>query len=131
MSKSRILKIYQSLIDRLPSSYPCADLVIHSSVRKLRECYRKSEGDDGDPPYAFCDSNDNTIHVSAAFDAETIRSVAWYFLHEIGHLYALQRYGDQDKRWKDTKISERYANAFADRWTKRLEKEGWYRTIKV
>jgi Zn-dependent peptidase ImmA (M78 family) len=129
MSNSKILKIYQLLTARLPNTYPHADLVIHSSVHKLRECYSKSEGEDGYPPYAFCDSDDNTIHVSAAFNDETARSISWYFLHEIGHLYALQRYGDQDIRWKDSKISERYANSFADRWVKKLEKEEWYNTI--
>lgn len=131
MSKSKISKIYQSLIERLPSTYPQANLIIHSSISNLRECYRKSEGEDEYPPYAFCDSDDNTIHVSVAFNNETARSISWYFLHEIGHLYAFQRYGERDIRWKDTNISERYANSFADRWTKRLEKEGWYRTINI
>ena len=128
---SKILKVYQLLTERLPATYPHAILVVHPSMRKLRECYGKSESEDGYPPWAFCDSDDNTIHVSATFNDETTQLISWYFLHEIGHLYALQRYGDQDEKWKNSKISERYANSFADRWSRKLQKEKWYDTIKI
>lgn len=130
--ESRISKMYQAVLDRLPSTYPRAVLVVHKTVAELRECYSISNNgdDEGDPPYAYCDSSDNTIHVSHAFYNENLQSMAWYFLHEIGHLYSLEKFGEKDPRWDDYKSSERYANNFADRWVKKLKTEGWFQTIK-
>lgn len=134
MSKSReskIDKVYQALLDRLPATYPNAELIVHQTITELRNCFNSCDGDDdGEPPYAFCDSDDNTIHVSQAFYNENIQSMCWYFLHEIGHLYALDKYGCDDERWKDFDIAERYANTFGDRWVKRLKEEGWFKNIK-
>lgn len=131
--ESRISKMYQAVLNRLPSTYPQATLIIHKTVFDLRECYKNScDGDEeGEPPYAFCDSADNTIHVSHAFYNENLQSMTWYFLHELGHLYSLQKFGEDDPRWGDYKSSERYANNFADRWVKKLKMEGWFRTIKI
>lgn len=128
-NERKIRQLYQALLERLPSTYPKAELIIHSSVSALRQHYTKTEGrDEGDPPYAYCDADDNTIHVSLAFNEEYRSNMLWYFLHEIGHLFALQKYGWKDPRWDDYKISERYANRFADRWTTKLKKEGWIKT---
>ena len=127
MPKSKIREAYQLLLNRLPSTYPQPELIIHQSIQKLRDRYDEYEVDDnGNPPYAFCNAEDNTIHVSVVFNKETQASLLWFLLHELGHSYALQKYGEENKRWKDIKISEQYANTFADRWAKRLKKEGWF-----
>lgn len=129
--ESRISKIYQAVLARLPSTYPQAKLVIHQTITELRDCYKSTNGDEeGEPPYAFCDSADNTIHVSHAFYNENIQSMVWYYLHEIGHLYSLQKYGEDDPRWENYESSERYANMFADRWIRKLKKEDWFKAIK-
>ena len=130
--QSRILKLYNEVSARLPATYPRATLVIHPSITSLRECYSKlMSEDDGNPPYAFCDGEDLSIHVSSAFYNENITSMIWYFLHEIGHLLALQKFGENDPRWEDYKKSEKYANDFADRWVKKIKKEQWFKTIKL
>ena len=131
LRESKIDKVYQAVLDRLPSNYPQADLVVHQTITELRECFNDCDGDEeGDPPYAFCDSDDYTIHVSYAFYNENIQSMSWYFLHEIGHLYALERYGKDDPRWKDFDLAEKYADSFADRWVKKLKEEDWFKLIK-
>lgn len=132
----KIKKIYKSIIDRLPSTYPCAELVIHNSVRKLREYYTKTEGkESGDPPCAFCDVDNNTIHVPLDLNyiSYSKKNVPCQFaeiiLHEIGHLYAHGRYGIKDLRWKDYVTAERYADRFACRWLRRLKKEGFFKHL--
>ncbi len=127
LSEEKIRKLYLELLKRLPSTYPKADLIVHNSTKALRQLYTKAEGreEEGEPPYAFCDANDNTIHVSLAFEQEYKPNIVWYFLHEIGHLFAFQKYGWKDPRWDDYKTSERYANRFADRWSSKLKRESW------
>ena len=131
----KMYKIYTKLIKRLPSTYPRATLVVHVNLTELIGYYWDSEGeeldrgDPGHPPFAFCDGEDNTIHVSYTLIKESTSQIVWYFLHELGHLYALQHYGDKDNRWKNYKISERYANRFANRWISKLKEEGWLKKI--
>lgn len=130
-SRKRIRKIYQNLLLRLPSTYPKACLIIHSSTRKLREYYTKTEGkESGDPPCAFCDAENYTIHVPIDLDYDFKGTMAQKFakimLHEIGHLRAFERYGDQDERWSDHKTAEGYADRFAARWLRRINKEGFF-----
>lgn len=130
----KMYKIYTKLIERLPSTYPHPTLVVHVNLTELIRYYWDDEGemDRGDPghsPYAFCDGIDSTIHVSYTLIKEPTNTILWYFLHELGHLYALQQYGKSDKRWGDYKVGEKYANRFASRWLNKLKKEGWLKTI--
>ena len=129
ISRSRISKLYQEILGRLPSSYPQAQLIIHTSLKDLRKCYTNSDEITIDLPYAYCDAQDLTIHVSTAFYNDTIETMSYYFLHEIGHLYSL-KFGESDPRWDDYDLAERYANGFAARWLKRLEKEDWFGKVK-
>jgi hypothetical protein len=133
-TENRIRELYLKLIERLPSTYPKADLIIHNSTKALRQSYTKMEGkrEGNDLAYAFCyadcDANDAMhvrIHISLEFNGEHKSNIIWYFLHEIGHLFALQKYGWKDPRWDNYKISERYANGFANRWISRLKNEDW------
>jgi len=131
----KISRIFSKLMRRLPSTYPKAVLVIHRSIKKLESYYWETEGtaldpgDPGLPPFAFCDGEDNSIHVAYPLYKESSRNISWYLLHEMGHLVALQKYGEKDLRWKDYIVGERYANKFADRWCKRLKEEGFLNTI--
>jgi len=130
----KVLKIYDRLAGRLPNTYPRASLVVHMSEEELLEyffvfyeCTPKER--EGYPPYAFCDANSNTIHVHATMSELTGKKIAWYLLHELGHLRAFQRYGEHDLRAddKDNKVDELYANRFASRWIRRLATEEFFK----
>lgn len=128
-SKSaRICKIFRDLLQRLPSTYPRPVLVIHSSEEALNEYYtsENDEVDLGDGfPLAFCDGSEIAIHVNIQLNKETKEEILRLYLHEMGHLYVSQKYGEKDKRWAVYKEAERFANRFASRWISRLKKEGW------
>jgi len=128
-----LIQTFRRIQQRLPSTYPHAALVIHMNENELQKYYyRCMEGEDptenypAHHPYAFCDGDAMTVHMHAGMYKETLHQLAWYILHELGHLYAIQKYGKKDSRWKDTNIAESYANNFATRWTKRLKNEGWF-----
>lgn len=132
---SKIRKIYNSILKRLPSTYPHAELIVHENLYELRKKYwwgNKASIDPTDDyePLAFCDGNKNTIHVPLNLSKEPPKQMSWYILHEIGHLYALNKYGWKDKRWNGNLIAEDYANQFADRWLKRLKAERFYSKIR-
>lgn len=131
---AKIRKAYDSLMDRLPSTYPHATLVIHEDLCDLRKRYWRGSAESRSAadyePLAFCDGEKNTIHVPLDLAEEECQKILWYMLHEIGHLYALRRYGWRDKRWNGTAAAEKYADRFADRWTGRLRKEDFYAKIQ-
>lgn len=126
-SKSKHRKLYEDILNRLPSTYPKPKLIIHSSMKNLKLSYWETNTYDKDydaPPVAWCGIKDNTIHVARTnLQTEDIHNILFYFLHEIGHLYAFHKYGFNNPRWLDDKLSERYADDFATRWTKKLIKE--------
>ena len=125
VTEKKLNEIYQAITDRFPSTYPIAKLIIHKDIKLLRQSYNRTEEKDGggEAPFAFCDGENNTIHISLAFSEEELVDIMWYFLHEVGHLYALEKYGSKDSRWNDYKTAESYANKFANRWLSRLKKE--------
>jgi predicted SprT family Zn-dependent metalloprotease len=129
----KLIQTFRRIQRRLPSTYPHAALVIHMNEHELtRYYYDCMYGDDPTEnfparhPYAFCDGDAMTVHMHANMYKETQRQLSWYMLHELGHLYALQRYGEKDPRWKTASVAEPYANRFAYRWTRRLSEEGWF-----
>lgn len=136
-SNKRIRKIYDAILKRLPSTYPQAELVIHTSMRKLREYYTKMDGikESGDPPCAFClfaDEDNQSVHVPEDLNYKSekrVRQFAEVMLHEIGHLYVVRKYGFKDLRWKNEIIAERYADRFAYRWMKKIDKEGFFKNL--
>ena len=131
----KISRVFSRIVRRLPSTYPKALLVIHPSLRKLESYFWETggtaldPGDPGHPPFAYCDGEDNSIHVASILNKDSARQISWYLLHEIGHLQALRRYGDYDSRWDDYRTAERYANRFANRWCNKLKEEGFFKTI--
>lgn len=132
----KMYKIYTKLIERLPSTYPRATLVVHINQAELIKYYWGTDGAEDpedlereNPVQAFCDCTDNTIHVPYTLIKEDSESIVWYFLHEFGHLYAVQHYGENNPRWANFKLSEQYANRFAGRWMHKLKREGWFKRI--
>ena len=128
----KISRVFSRILRRLPSTYPKSVLVIHTSLRKLQLYFLEingtalDPGDPGLPPFAFCYGEDNSIHVASLLNKDSIQQISWYLLHEIGHLQALQRYGEKDRRWEDYKQAEYYANRFADRWCNKLKEERFF-----
>lgn len=128
----KILKIWNRISKRMPSTYPRASLVIHLSQKELEEYffefYKYSKADHAYMPYSFCDANVNTIHVHATMAENTVKEIARYLLHEIAHLLAYEKYGEKDPRAddKNNKIDEMYANRFSARWIRKLCDEGWF-----
>jgi hypothetical protein len=129
---AKVRKAYDSLIQRLPSTYPHATLIVQSLAELHKAYCRGPEERDTSTtePLAFCNGGTNTIHIPLELGAEPLQKILWYMLHEIGHLYALGRYGCRDQRWNSSDIAEKYADRFADRWTHRLEAEGFYTKIQ-
>jgi Zn-dependent peptidase ImmA (M78 family) len=130
---AKISRVFSKITRRLPSTYPKTLLVIHSSLKKLQSYFLETggtaldPGDPGHPPFAYCDGEDNSIHVASVLNRDSARQISWYLLHEIGHLRALQKYGEEDSRWDDYKQAEHYANRFANKWCNRLKKEGFFK----
>ena len=127
----KILKIWDRISRRLPSTYPKPSLVIHefSLEDYFFTFYECSEKEKKYPPGAFCDPTTNTVHVQIDLADLTAINIASYLLHEVGHLRAYQRYGEHDPRANDkenNRIDERYANTFASRWIRKLCSEGWF-----
>lgn len=133
----KITRMFGRVKRRLPSTYPQPYLVIHMSGDELQRYYYDCEGGENDPfeegdrnypayaPYAFCDGNCTTVHMHAEM-TDSSKEIARVILHEIGHLYALQRYGEKDERWSKPSAAEPYADRFAYRWLQRLSDEGWF-----
>jgi hypothetical protein len=125
--KPSIKKILSALIKRLPSTYPQITLIKHSSLKDL---YRHYWGfivrDSNNDPFVFCDGEDNSIHVPSCLIKYSKYDIAFYLLHEIGHLRALQKYGHRDVHWSNYKTAERFADSFAYRWCRTLRMENFF-----
>jgi len=121
----KVFKTFDKIMKRLPSTYPQAHIVIHRDEECLKGYYLAHEepADDDFDLIAFCDAPSSTIHLHMDIQQETCRAIASHILHEMGHLYAYHKYGEKKKVWED----ETYANRFASRWVRQLDKEGWFR----
>jgi Zn-dependent peptidase ImmA (M78 family) len=125
---SKISKVYELILERLPSTYPHAELIIHNSLKKLCQTYwkgesKKTSANKDDDPFCFCDGVKNTIHTPKCLNKSSCEEISWYLLHEVGHLFALQKYGFEDYRWDGDAVAERYANEFATKWNNKIKKE--------
>ena len=122
----KIYRIFNKIMNRLPATFPRVALVVHTNLEDLQKYYTDTQGEEPeeDLPFAFCDGETYTVHVHLTMNDETLSDITWYFLHELGHLYAHCRYGEHDRRWTDYRTAESYANRFANRWVKKLKEEG-------
>ena len=99
---ARILAARDLLKGFLPQDFPDYGLVIHDNWLGLKEYYRKSlelNGEDksrAESAYLIYCAEMNLVHVHPAVGGGTTRNVCWYLLHELGHLYALRTYGEDD-----------------------------------
>jgi len=116
----KIRKMYRKLLKRLPSTCPHAKLIIHKNLITLRKDYWKGEQFNRTEPYAFCNSVNYTIHVPSSLAESSYMEIAYYLLHELGHLYALKKHGQEKFE------SEKFANDYAGRWLRQLGKELWW-----
>lgn len=111
-----VKELYRQLTKRLPYYYPKPKLVLYKSLKKLtKQVYYKDS-------IGFCDVENNSIHIYICDPDVHILSI---ILHEIGHIYAYNKFGPNDPRWAVEEVAEKYADKFADRWLRKLVKENW------
>ena len=135
MNLKRIIDIYEVIKDRLPKTYPRPKMAFYEDEDCLATDNKIRR--DFDNLYAVCDPDSNTIKLPLTMKIEYTdkRGIKHYrntpvtkmdegviantILHEIGHLYAGEKYGYDSKTYHD----ETYCNRFAARWVRRLKKE--------
>lgn len=132
----RVIKIYDVIKKRLPSTYPIAKLVFYQDEECLlihnSEVKRKKD----ENIYAIVDPDTLTIHLplemifeydirgqtitrTTKINQVSNEEIAHTLLHECAHLYFGERYGYNSKQYSD----EKKCDQFADRWVKILYKE--------
>lgn len=133
----RVIKLYNIIVERLPSTYPTAKLVFYQDEECLLEYHSEIKKIDGESVYAIIDPNTNTIHLplQMTFEYEirdrvikrevkisqvSDKELAHTILHEHAHLYFGKKYGYDSKQYDD----EIKCDQFADRWIEKLVKEG-------
>lgn len=136
MNLKRVIYIYSVIKDRLPTTYPRPKLAFFED----EECLltnTKMKKKENESIYAVVDPDTWTINLPLSmkfeftsalgnkhFNSVSItklsdKEIAQTILHEIGHLYAGERYGYNSKKYSD----EKYCDRFAERWWKILAKE--------
>lgn len=137
MNISRVIKIYQLIQDRLPSTYPRPKLVFYQDEQSMVAGNNLKEKDD-ETVYAVVNPETNIISLPLTIEFEHKKRngekivkhqklsrmqddvIAHTLIHECGHLYAGERYGYDSKQYND----EKYCDRFAERWIKRLKRDG-------
>ena len=136
----RIMDLYEIIKNRLPSTFPRALLSFHQDEECMLVNTDTSKADDEATVFAIATIDTNTINVPLKLTIEyenqrtgevlnkevsftqqlTDEEISSILLHELGHLYAAQKYGKSSKQCD----SEVYADAFARRWIGKLQLEG-------
>ena len=125
IAQKKYRTIFLRLLERLPASYPKPKLIIHPSQKKLSASYweigKAYDKNINEPPIAWCNVLDNSVHIaSTSLKLKEEQNILFIFLHEIGHIYAYNKYGFEDPKWYNDRIREKYADDFAARWSKKL-----------
>ena len=135
----RIMDLYEIIKQRLPSTFPKALLSFHESEDCMLINTETSKADDESTVFAVVNADTLTINIPILLTIEyenhktketlskevsftqqlTDREIVSILLHEIGHLYAAQKYGKTSKQFND----EGYADEFARRWMRLFRKE--------
>ena len=131
MNLKRVLQIFEIIKNRLPSTYPRPKIVFYEDEKILLD-HNEIELDKTQYLKAACDAAANIIMLPLTL-SETYNSVddvplnkltddeiAVNLLHEIGHLYFAQRYGNIS----DEFFNEPECDKFAYRWLAKLKKDG-------
>lgn len=136
MNLKRVFDILQIIKARLPKTYPQPRLAFFEDENCLLDNMRWKRGDFS--IYAVVDPDTYTINMPLRMNVEHIcnssgkvviksvpihkfddNEIALTILHEIGHLYAGNRYGWSSDKYKD----EDYCDKFAERWLEKIKKE--------
>jgi len=137
MNLNRVYHIYDAIKDRLPKTYPRPKLAFFEDEHcMLTNNHIKPKKDESvfavvspetytislplKMTFEYTKKSDgidytNTVPINKLAD----ENIAHTILHEIGHLYAGERYGYDSKQYDD----ERYCDRFADRWVRILVEE--------
>ena len=136
MNLNKIYNVYDIIKDRIPKTYPRPKLAFFEDERCMltNNHVRPKKGEN---VLALVSPATYTINLplsmtieherangticskTTSISKDTDENIASILLHEIGHLYAGERYGYDSKQYHD----ENYCDRFADRWVKTLIKE--------
>jgi hypothetical protein len=136
MNLKRVFDLYEMIKERIPSTYPRPKLAFYEDEDCMLDNTKLTK-DVEETVYAVVNPNTDTISLPLHLSFEHINKskevvlkiipitkrtdmeISNTLLHEIGHLYAGDRYGYQSKQYND----ERYCDNFASRWVRILRKE--------
>ena len=137
MNLKKIIEIYNIIKERLPSTYYKPKLVFYEDEDSL-VLTNKLKKEEGYNIYACVDPESQTIHLplkmsfrhynkngnsfsrDMKLNKMSDEDIAHTLLHELAHMYGFKRYGSESKQYDD----EIYCDRFAERWLKKLKKEG-------
>lgn len=128
MNINKVFRIYNKIKKRLPYDYPRPMLVFFTDQDDIRDFFKIKDIDH--EFYAVMEPQTGTISIPLFFYTTAAdgkknfisleeEKIAFVLLHEIGHFYALDKYGFGEK-YND----ENYCNRFARRWVRKMKKEG-------
>ena len=135
----RIMDLYEIIKNRLPTTFPQALLSFHQNEECMLVNTDTSKNDDESTVFAVAVADTNTINIPLLLTIEyenkktgetlsreisftqqlTDEEICSILCHELGHLFAAQKYGKTSKQFN----SETFANAFATRWVGKLAAE--------
>ncbi len=138
MNLKKVIGIYNVIKDRIPSTYPRPKLAFYEDEESMLINNKMEEIEDDDNVYACVNPNTLTINLPLNMSFKYYKedgtemptrniklismseeTIANTLFHEIGHLYAGNRYGYKSKQYHD----EEYCDKFAARWVKKLIEE--------
>jgi len=136
MNLKRIIEIYSVIKTRLPKTYRFPKLAFYEDEESMlanNEMKKLAE----ETVWAIVNPNTLTIGLPLSISMEYVNrwgedkqrnillnkmeeeKIALILLHELGHIYAGERYGYDSKQYSD----EKWCDAFAMRWVKVLKKD--------
>lgn len=136
MNLKRVMNIYDIIKNRLPLTYPRPKLAFFEDEECMLVNNNMKQKED-ESVYAIVDPDTWTINLplNMTFEYTSMKGneysnkipitkvsdedIALIILHEIGHLYAGERYGYDSKQYNN----ERYCDKFASRWVNILYNE--------
>lgn len=138
MNLKRVIDIYNIIKERLPKTYPRPKLAFFEDEESML-VNQNMKLKDYENVYVYAvvnpetltinlpltmklehtDSKGKVVYRTVPLNKMSEEDIAHTILHEIGHLYAGDRYG----YFADQYFDEKYCDAFAERWIKVLCKD--------
>lgn len=137
MNLKKIIDIYNIIKDRLPNTYPRPKLAFFEDEDCMLDNNNELKKKEGESFFAILNPETLTINLPLSITFKhtnrrgithnnkillnkmTSEDIAEVLLHELGHVYAGERYGYNSKKY----IDEDYCDKFANRWVKILKQE--------